>query len=82
MDIILELGSDQIVYLAKSQYDDLCQKYGQEFIDDKIEDLNDYIMVTHKIYESHYHALKIFIRNDECTCGARKKRRRSLDGTV
>lgn len=73
LDTLNEYGKDRLIYLFDYEYMDLCNLYGKEYIEVKIEDLANYMAAHGKNYHSHYHALKLFIRNDQCTCGAWKK---------
>ena len=52
------------VKLTDTEYENLCKDYGKKIIDNKIEDMNNYIGAKGKRYKSHNHALRSWLKKD------------------
>ena len=52
------------VLLTKDEYKKLTDKYSASIINNKIDDLNNYLGSTGKKYKSHYHTILSWLRKD------------------
>ena len=52
------------VKLTDTEYENLCKDYGKKIIDNKIEDMNNYIGAKGKQYKSHNHALRSWLKKE------------------
>jgi len=54
----------EYVFLTKDEYIKLIEKYSKVTVDNKIEDLNNYIGSKGKKYKSHYHTILSWLRKE------------------
>ena len=54
----------EYVFLTKNEYTKLIEKYSKVTVDNKIEDLNNYIGSKGKKYKSHYHTILSWLRKE------------------
>jgi hypothetical protein len=59
------------VYLTKDEYNKLVEKFNKDVTDNKIEDLNNYIMSKGKRYKSHYYTILNWGKKDMQTTKAK-----------
>lgn len=54
----------EFVFLGNGEYEKLIEKYSEQVVKNKIDDLNNYIGSTGKKYKSHYHTILAWLRKD------------------